>query len=115
MHVERVPASAPAVNPHEGVWNLLTRTDLRHVCCRDLPPLRAQLRRAKERLRHRTSVLLQCFAHAGCFLENVTLRSIKLSRCGKLSIGFLCQSTCGMKEPVETVYRLFHMVEMGES
>jgi transposase len=68
IHLERLPAYAPELNPQEGVWNLLKRVELKNVCCLDVPHLQRELRRAKERLRHRTSVLCQCFAHAGCFL-----------------------------------------------
>jgi transposase len=65
IHLEQLPAYAPELNPQEGVWNLLKRVELHNVCCLDLHHVQTQLRRAKERLRHRTSVLRQCFAHAG--------------------------------------------------
>jgi transposase len=65
IHLERLPAYAPELNPQEGVWNLLKRVELKNVCCLDVQHVALQLRRAKERLRHRTSVLCQCFAHAG--------------------------------------------------
>ena len=65
IHLERLPAYAPELNPQEGVWNLLKRVELKNVCCLDVPHVQRELRRAKERLRHRKSVLRQCFAHAG--------------------------------------------------
>ena len=68
IHLERLPAYAPELNPQEGVWNLLKRVELRNVCCLEVQQVETQLRRAKERLRHRKSVLRQCFAHAGCSL-----------------------------------------------
>lgn len=68
VHLERLPAYAPELNPQEGVWNLLKRVELKNVCCLDVQHVEVQLRRAKERLRHHKSVLRQCFAHAGCFL-----------------------------------------------
>ena len=68
IHLERLPGYAPELNPQEGVWNLLKRVELKNVCCLDVPHVALQLRRAKERLRHRKPVLCQCFAHAGCFL-----------------------------------------------
>jgi transposase len=68
VHLERLPAYAPELNPQEGVWNLLKRVEFKNVCCLDLQQVRTQLRRAQERLRHRKAVLRQCFAHAGCFL-----------------------------------------------
>ena len=68
IHLEQLPAYAPELNPQEGVWNLLKRVELKNVCCLDVRHVQRELRRAKERLRHRRSVLCQCFAHAGCFL-----------------------------------------------
>jgi transposase len=68
IHLERLPGYAPELNPQEGVWNLLKRVELKNVCCLEVQHIEAQVRRAKERLRHRKSVLRQCFAHAGCFL-----------------------------------------------
>jgi transposase len=65
IHLERLPGYAPELNPQEGVWNLLKRVELKNVCCLDVPHVQRELRRAKERLRHRKPVLRQCFAHAG--------------------------------------------------
>jgi hypothetical protein len=79
MHLERVPGSAPAWNPHEGVWNLLTRVERKHVWCLEVQHIQMHVRRAKERLRHRPFVLRQCFAHAGCFLSGFLFRSIRTS------------------------------------
>jgi transposase len=68
IHLERLPAYAPELNPQEGVWNLLKRVELKNVCCLDLQHVQQEVRRAKERLRHRKSILRQCFAYAGCSL-----------------------------------------------
>jgi transposase len=65
IHLERLPAYAPELNPQEGVWNLLKRVELKNVCCLDVQHVQRELRRAKERLRHRKLVLRQCFAHSG--------------------------------------------------
>jgi len=65
IHLERLPGYAPELNPQEGVWNLLKRCELKNLCCQDLEQVGQQLRLAKERLRHRKKVLVQCFAHAG--------------------------------------------------
>jgi transposase len=65
LHLERLPAYAPELNPQEGVWNLLKRVELKNVCCLDVQHVQRELRRAKERLRHRKPVLRQCFAYAG--------------------------------------------------
>lgn len=65
IHLERLPAYAPELNPQEGVWNLLKRRELKNLCCQDLHQVERELHLAKERLRHRKKVLAQCFAHAG--------------------------------------------------
>jgi transposase len=65
IQLEQLPAYAPELNPQEGVWNLLKRAELKNLCCLDLPHVQLEVRRAKERLRHRQSLLRQCFAHAG--------------------------------------------------
>jgi transposase len=64
IHLERRPGYAPELNPQEGVWNLLKRRELKNLCCHSLSQLRADLVRAKERLRHRQEILQSCFAHA---------------------------------------------------
>jgi transposase len=68
LHLERLPGYAPELNPQEGVWNLLKRRELKNVCCRDVAQVATEVRRAKERLRHRDQGLRQCFAHAGCYV-----------------------------------------------
>jgi transposase len=65
IHLERLPGYAPELNPQEGVWNLLKRRELKNLCALDFQQLATELVRAKERLRHRKSVLCQCVAHAG--------------------------------------------------
>jgi len=65
IHLERLPGYAPELNPQEGVWNLLKRHELKNLCALDFQQLATELLRAKERLRHRKSVLCQCVAHAG--------------------------------------------------
>jgi transposase len=57
IHLERLPGYAPELNPQEGVWNVLKRRELKNLCARDLQHLEVELVRAKERLRHRTTVL----------------------------------------------------------
>ena len=64
LHLQRLPAYAPDLNPQEGVWNLLKRRELKNLCCRDVPQVAQELRRAKERLRHRRTILQACFPHA---------------------------------------------------
>ncbi len=65
IHLERLPGYAPELNPQEGVWNLLKRRELKNLCAHDFEQLETELVRAKERLRHRKTVLRQCIAHAG--------------------------------------------------
>ncbi len=64
LHLERLPSSAPELNPQEQVWNLLKRRELKNLCCQDLAHLEQELVRAKERLCHRQDILQHCFAHA---------------------------------------------------
>ncbi len=61
LHLEQLPGSAPELNPDEGIWNYLKRVELRNLCCSDLPALALALRRAKERLRHKRTVIQACF------------------------------------------------------
>ena len=65
IHLEQLPGYAPELNPQEGVWNLLKRRELKNLCAADCGQLATELVRAKERLRHRKTVLRQCIAHAG--------------------------------------------------
>jgi transposase len=44
LHLERLPAYAPELNPDEGVWQQLKGVELRNVCCVDLPHLHRELR-----------------------------------------------------------------------
>jgi transposase len=57
MHVERLPAYAPELNPNEGLWGDLKGVELRNVCCFDLPHLRRELRAAVKRVRRKPRVL----------------------------------------------------------
>jgi hypothetical protein len=64
MHLERLPADAPELNPDEGVGPQLKGVELRHVCCVDLPHRRAELRDAVKRVRRKPRMLKGCFAGA---------------------------------------------------
>lgn len=61
IHLEQLPAYAPELNPDEGVWNYLKRVELKNVNCQDLAQLYRELRKAKERLRHKTEVIKSFF------------------------------------------------------
>jgi transposase len=65
LHLERLPAYAPELNPGEGVWQQLKGVELRNVCCVDLPHLRAELRRAVKRVRRKPRIIQGCFQGAG--------------------------------------------------
>jgi transposase len=65
LHLERLPGYAPDLNPDEGVWNYPKRVELKNRCCADLGELRLELRRAKERLRHKRHVIRGFSAHCG--------------------------------------------------
>ncbi len=65
IHLERLPGYAPNLNPDEGIWNYLKRVELKNVCCRDLAQLRTELRKAKERLRHKKHVVKACIHQPG--------------------------------------------------
>jgi len=65
LHLEQLPGYAPDLNADEGVWNYLKRVELANVCCHALPELRAHLIRARERLRHKRTLLCACSRHCG--------------------------------------------------
>lgn len=66
LHLEQLLGYAPELNPVESIWNDLKRVELGNLCCPDLPTLGTALRRAKERLRHKRTVLQACVRQAGC-------------------------------------------------
>lgn len=66
LHLAQLPTYAPELNPDEGIWNILKRGELKNVCCRDLTHLGLELRRAKERLRHKREVIRGCIRQCGC-------------------------------------------------
>jgi transposase len=65
LHVERLPASAPELNPGEGLWRQLKGVEWRNVCCFDSPHLRSELRGAGTRVRRKPRLLEGCFQGAG--------------------------------------------------
>jgi transposase len=60
LHLERLPAYAPELNPGEGLWAQLKGVELRNVCCFNLPHLRHELRDAVKRVRRKPR-LIQSF------------------------------------------------------
>lgn len=65
VHLERLPAYAPELNPDEGVWQHLKHVELRNLCCRDLDHLSVELNLAVKRLREKPSLIRSFFAGAG--------------------------------------------------
>ncbi len=65
VQLERLPSYAPELNPDEGVWKHLKCVELKNVCCRSISELREELRKAKERLRHKVPVILGCIRQPG--------------------------------------------------
>lgn len=74
LHLERLPAYAPELNPDEGFWHQLTGVEVRNVCCFDLRHLRDERRSAVKRVRRQPRLLKGCFAGAG--LEILTHGSV---------------------------------------
>jgi transposase len=65
MHLERLPAYAPALNPDEGLWAPLQGVERRHVCGDHLPHLRGERRDAVKRVRRTPRLIHGCFKGAG--------------------------------------------------
>ena len=65
VQLEQLPGYAPELNPDEGIWKHLKYVELKNVCCRSLAELRVELRKAKERLRHKKRVILGCIRQPG--------------------------------------------------
>jgi transposase len=65
LQVEQLPGYAPELNPDEGVWKHLKCVELKNICCQSLSELKNELRKAKERLRHKRDVILGCIKQPG--------------------------------------------------
>jgi transposase len=63
--LERFPGYAPELNPDEGVWSYLKTVEMRNLCCNDLTHLRAELRKAIARLRHKRLIIQTFIQQAG--------------------------------------------------
>jgi transposase len=64
LHLERLPAYAPELNPGEALWQQLKGVELRNVCCFNIPHLRHELRDAVKRVRRRPRLLTSFFREA---------------------------------------------------
>jgi transposase len=65
LQLEQLPGYAPDLNPDEGIWKHLKYVELKNVCCESLSELKLELRKAKERLRHKKHVILGCIRQPG--------------------------------------------------
>ncbi len=68
LHLEKLPAYAPDLNPDEGIWNYLKRVELANTCSQNLAELYLKIQDAARRLRRKPRVILGCFAQAGLTL-----------------------------------------------
>jgi transposase len=66
LHLARLPAYAPELNPDEGIWRYLKYVELRNVCCATLWDLDHEVRLAARHLRRKPRVIRACFTQAGC-------------------------------------------------
>jgi transposase len=65
LKLEQLPGYAPDLNPDEGIWKHLKCVELKNLCCGSLAELKIELRKAKERLRHKRDVILGCIRQPG--------------------------------------------------
>ena len=68
IHLERLPAYAPDLNPDEGVWKHLKHVELRNTCCFDLKDLHHKLGLAVLRLRRKPHLIQSFFDQADLIL-----------------------------------------------
>ena len=64
LHLERLPAYAPELNPGEGLWQQLKGVELRNVCCFTIPHLKLELRDAVKRVRRKARLIKSFFRGA---------------------------------------------------
>ena len=64
LHLERLPAYAPELNPGEALWQQLKGVELGNVCCFSMAHLRHELRDAVKRVRRRPRLLTSFFRGA---------------------------------------------------
>jgi transposase len=65
LQLEQLPGYAPDLNPDEGIWKHLKCVELKNLCRESLSELKVELRKAKERLRHKRDVILGCIRQPG--------------------------------------------------
>ena len=68
IRLEQLPAYCPDLNPAEGIWKYLKHVELKNLSCQNFPHLRRELRKAKERLRHKIDVIRGFIKQPGLYL-----------------------------------------------
>lgn len=68
IHLERLPAYAPDLNPDEGAWQHLKSVELRNICCLNMNHLHQELNLAILRLRRKPALIQSFFDGAGLAL-----------------------------------------------
>jgi transposase len=68
LHVERLPAYAPDLNPVELLWGNLKRRELANLCAADLAALRHPVRAGCTRIRRQPALAFAFLQHAGLHL-----------------------------------------------
>jgi transposase len=64
IHLERLPAYAPELNPGEGLWAQLKGVELRNLCCFNIRQLRNELHDAVKRVRRKPRMVRGFFQGA---------------------------------------------------
>jgi transposase len=64
LHLERLPAYAPELNPGEGLWHQLTGVERRNLCGVNIPHLTHELRAAVKRVRRKPRLIQRFFRGA---------------------------------------------------
>jgi transposase len=64
LHLERLPAYAPELNPGEGLWQQLKGVELRNLCGFNIPHLRREWRDAVKRVRRKARLIQSFFRGA---------------------------------------------------
>ncbi len=66
LHLEKLPAYAPELNPDEDVWNNL-KNQLKNVCCKNLKELRIKICKARYKLSRNKNKIFNFFRHVGLY------------------------------------------------
>ena len=65
LHLEKLPAYAPELNPDEGVWQYLKCVSLKNLACQTIKQLGKKLRKCIRQFRARKHLIKACFARVG--------------------------------------------------